>query len=164
MASTAPEATVNATSNTSRSAWRSANVSGSVFVANFSLTSSAVFLIILLSSSYVQRQKRSGSGGHLPEPVRTFRRLLVRRTRYRLLVHDSRVPIRRRRVITADASLGPGWLEYVGTCQHRCEYPGGGGTQSRVSGDGSGLFQRDVESGPPPRQAVWRRRFRRRER
>jgi hypothetical protein len=35
----------------------------------------------------------------------------VRRTRYRLLVHDGRVPIRRRRVITADASLGPpvGW-------------------------------------------------------
>jgi hypothetical protein len=51
----------------------------------------------------------------------------VRRTRYRLLVHDSRVPIRRRRVITADASLGPGWLEYVRTCQHRCEYPLAGG-------------------------------------
>jgi hypothetical protein len=31
----------------------------------------------------------------------------VRHTRYRLLVHDSRVPIGRRRVITADASLGP---------------------------------------------------------
>ena len=49
----------------------------------------------------------------------------------------------------------PGWLDYVRTCQHRCEYPAGGGTQSRVSGDGSGLLQRDVESGPPPRQAVW---------
>src|SRR3977135_1374976 len=115
MASTAPEATVNATSNTSRSAWRSTNVSGSVFVANFSLTSSAVFLIILLSSSYVQRQKRSSSGGHLPEPVRTFRRLLVRRTRYRLLVRDRRVPIRRRRVITADASLGP---RLAGICRY----------------------------------------------
>src|SRR5882757_297881 len=105
MASTAPEATVNATSNASRSAWRSTRVSGSVFVGNFSLT--AVFLIIVLSSSHVQRQKRSGSGGHLPEPVRTFRRLLVRSTRHRLLVHDRRVPIRRRRVITADASLDP---------------------------------------------------------
>src|SRR4030088_1775430 len=105
MASTALEATVNATSNTSRSPWRSTNVSASVIVANFSLTSSPVFLIDLLNSSYVQRQKCSGSGGHLPEPVRTFRRLLVRRSGYRLLVHDSRVPIRRRRVITAHARL-----------------------------------------------------------
>jgi hypothetical protein len=44
----------------------------------------------------------------------------VRRTRYRLLVHDSRVPIGRRRVITAGASLGTR-LEY------RLEYRLAGG-------------------------------------
>jgi hypothetical protein len=143
---------------------RSTTVSGSVFVANFSLTASAVFLVILLSSSCVQRQKRSGSGGHLPEPVRRFRRLLVRRTSYRLLIDDSRVPIRRRRVITADASLGP---RSAGICPYLpapVRVPGWRGTQSRVSGDGSGLLQWDVEGGPPPRQALWRRHFRRRAR
>ena len=79
----------------------------------------------------------------------------MRRTRYRLLVHDSRVPIRRRRVITADASLGP---RLAGLCPHLpapVRVPGWRGDASRVSGDGSGLLQWDVVSGPPPRQAVW---------
>ena len=50
--------------------------------------------------------------------MRTFRRLLLRRTGYRLLVPDSRVPIRRRRVITADARWVPRLAGNVRTCQH----------------------------------------------
>jgi hypothetical protein len=69
----------------------------------------------------------------------------VRCTGWRLLVPDSTVPIRRRRVITADASLG---FRLAGICPYLpapVRVPGWRGTQSRVSGDGSGLLRWDVE-------------------